>query len=406
MKHVFVTCLLACLTLPALAHEQTSDAETSGKGIRLNMALAISYAKSDTAWPTPRLSGLLGSGQTPEDRRQWALEHGTVSLDITPVSPVSLQLAWGWHDQDPAHVEAAWLHTNWQTHDASWQVGVGRKAIPMGPVLSQGGHLDRFAAMPLAKRVVLDDDWIDDGAALTWRNQADHEDGERVRVESLSVGVWQAQDFPGGEGAKVAPSLHVAMSLWSLRVDAFGISVHPTARGSYSQNERAAHTHDTPDCSRSLVGIFCFDGRSDVGGISVVWPSPLPHVRLQAGGLLRRDRGLLYSLNGQASYRGTTGGGWLDATWRFQPHWSIGTRLETVRGVQTIEGDGALLVATDAGLLSNQKHQRWSTNLLYQATPALQISAEAGQELHGDDQQTFALLRLVWTPTPFIDFRW
>lgn len=406
MKQTLVTYLLICLAWPALAHEQANDADTLGAGIRLNMALAMSYAKSDAAWPSPRLSGLLGSGQTPADRRQWALEHGTVGVDITPVRPLTLQLAWGWHDQDPVHVEAAWLQTTWPSHEATWQVGVGRKAIPMGPVLSQGGHLDRFAAMPLAKRVVLDDDWIDDGATLTWRKPTDHSQGQRFRFDALTLGMWQAQDFPGGTGAKIAPSLHVAMSLWSLHVDAFGISVRPTARGSYSQNDRAAHTHDTPDCSRSLVGIFCFDGRSEVGGISVVWPSALPNVQLQAGGLLRRDRGLLYSLNGQASYRGTTGGGWVDAIWRFQPHWSIGTRLETIRGVQTIEGDGALLVATDAGLLNNQKHQRWSTNLLYQATPSLLLSAEAGQERHGDGQQAFGLLRLVWTPDPFIDFRW
>jgi hypothetical protein len=327
-------------------------------------------------------------------------------LDVTPIEPLTLQLAWGWHDQDPAHVEAAWVHTRWQNHDATWLLGAGRKTLPMGPVLTQGGHLDRFAAMPLVKRVVLADDWIDDGAALTWQNQSAHVEDEQLRIESLTLGLWRAKDFPGGAGANVAPSVHVAMSLWSLRLDAFGISVRPTARGSYSQNERAAHTHETPDCSRSLVGIVCFDGRSDVGGVSVIWPSPLPHVQLQAAGLLRRDRGQLYSLNGKANYRGTTGGGWVDAVWAFYPGWSAGLRWDTVRGVQTLDGDGALLVATDAGLLNNQAHQRWSASLVYQATAALKFSAEAGQELHGNEQQPFALLRLLWTPEPLIDFRW
>jgi hypothetical protein len=400
--------LLACLASTVHAHEMDDAALPEGRGLRATTAVALSHARSDVAWPHARLDGVLSSGRTPNDRRGNALEHGVVAVAVKPIDALSAQVAWGWHDKDPAHLETAWVQGTWSTTDGDdrWLAGAGRRRLPTGPVIAQGGHFDRFASVPLAKRAVLDDDWIDDSAAVTWQNQRDHEAGAIARFESATLSLWQPRTFPGSRDTKAVPALHVGMRLWSLRLDAFGLSTQPRGRGAYVQNELAAHTHDTPDCNNSLVGIHCFDGRTDVAGLSASWVTPLPGLQLQAAGLLRRDRGELTSINGVAQYRGSTAGFWVDAAWQFLRRWSVAARWEGLRGRQTLTGDGATLVATDAGLLNNQRHQRLSTALTFAPVNALRISTEFGQELHGTERDPFALVRLVWTPDTLLDLSW
>lgn len=400
---------LACLAsaTSANAHEMDDATLPEGRGLRATAAVAVSHARSDVAWPHVRLDGVLTSGRTPSDRRNNALEHGVVAVAIKPLEALSAQVAWGWHDQDPAHLETAWVQGTWSPTEADrLLVGVGRRRLPAGPVVAQGGHFDRFASMPLAKRAVLDDDWIDDSVGVTWQNQRDHEAGAIVRFESATLSLWQAHSFPGSRETQAAPTLHAGIRLLSLRLDAFGLSIQPRGRGAYVQNELAAHTHETPDCRNSLVGIHCFDGRTEVAGLSASWATPLPGLQVQAAGLMRRDRGELTSINGVAQYQGSSAGFWVDAAWQFLPRWNVAARWEGLRGRQTLTGDGATLVATDAGLLNNQRHQRFSAALTFSPVPSLRVSTEFGQELHGTSRDPFALVRLVWAPDALLDLRW
>lgn len=407
MKHLPRLLLLACLASATHAHEMDDASLPEGRGLRASAAVAISHTRSETAWPHARLDGVLTAGRTPSDRRNNALEHAVLAVAIKPIDAVAAQVAWGWHDQDPAHLETAWVQGSWAPNDSDrWLLGAGRRRLPTGPVLAQGGHFDRFASVPLAKRAVLDDDWIDDSAALTWQNQRDDDVGQAIRFESATLSLWQAHAFPGSRDTPMAPTLHVGVLAWGVRLDAFGLSIQPKGRGATVQNEFAAHTHESPDCNGSLIGIHCFDGRTSVAGLSARWVTPVPGLQLQGAALIRRDSGELSSANGVTQYRGSTAGAWADAIWQVHPRWSFAARWEGVRGRQSVTGDGASLVTTDAGLLNNQRHQRIAANLTFSPWHTLRLSAECGQELHGNQRDPFALVRLVWTPEPFVDFRW
>ena len=110
---------LGLATTLAGAHEAGDLPIPESTGWQLSTALAVSHARSTAPWPARRLPGILGSGNAPVDRRGNALEHATVSGGIR-VSPTwSAAVVLGWHDNDPYHVEAAWLQGQawWRTQD-------------------------------------------------------------------------------------------------------------------------------------------------------------------------------------------------------------------------------------------------------------------------------------------------
>lgn len=388
----------------AQAHELGAKALPETTGLRLGGALALSQAQADEAWPALKLPGILSNGETPVDRRGGALEHATLDAGLRLGQHFGAVLAVGWHDSDPAHVEAAWLQGEWAAGQDQLLLGLGRNRLPMGRLLEGGGHFDRFATMPLAKRAVLGGDWIDDGISLRW--QRSHE-GFFEALETLDLGVWRARSFPGGAAGSVAPAAHARLVWGDLSLDGFAALLRPEMRGAHVQDSRAAHTHAQPDCSGSLSGIFCFDGRSEVLSGSLAWLLPTQaDLRLELAGLLRRDRGQLYSINGASDYRGTTGGGWLDLIWQVTPKAGLALRGETLRGVQTLEGSSALLLARDAGLLGSTRIWRAAATASYAPWPALRLSAEAGSDRQGSRSNTFTLLRLVWTPDEFWSRSW
>lgn len=390
-----VACLLAGCAGHAMAHESASRAIPEDTGVRMGAALALSQASADEAWPAMRLPGILGSGETPVDRRGSALEHATLDAGLRLNAWLGATVAWGWHDADPPHMEAAWLQGDHEWGDDSLQFGLGRNRLPMGAQIEGGGHFDRFAAMPLAKRAVLNGDWIDDGASLRW--QRDH-NARWSWLEAIDAGMWRARSFPGGPGAGAAPTIHAQLRFGPVQLDGFASTVRPTRRGAHLQNALATHTHSLPDCKGSLTGIFCFDGRSDVLGASAAWALPWRGLQLQTSGLLRRDRGLLYSANGEAQYRGTTAGSWSDLIWPINLQFTLALRTETLRGVQTLEGPSAAVMAIDAGLMGSTRLSRQAISLAYTPINTLRLSLEGGADKQGSTRNGFMAIRLVWTP--------
>ncbi|OYU27760.1 MAG: hypothetical protein CFE41_09625 [Burkholderiales bacterium PBB2] len=396
---------LSLLSAPLLqAHELGLKALPEQTGLRLGAALALSQARADTAWPMAKLPGILGNGETPVDRRDGALEHATVDAGLRLGEHVGALLALGWHDSDPVHVEAAWLQAEARRGDEQWLLGAGRNRLPQGRLIDGGGHFDRFASQPLAKRAVLGGDWIDDGISLRW--QRSHE-GRWAALETVDLGLWRARRFPGGSQGPAAAAAHARLAWGDVALDASAALLRPRGRGAYVQSSTAAHTHERPDCSGNLLGIHCFDGRSQVFSASLSWLLPTEaDLRLEAAGLLRRDRGQLYSINGDTDYQGSTGGGWLDLIWQIRPSTGLALRAETLRGVQTLESVNALAVARDAGLLGNSRIWRAAASLSHEPWPGLRLSLEAGRETLGSQHNNFSLLRLVWTPDALWSRSW
>lgn len=398
-RHVWLSLLIGVTSIHA--HEASRMPVPEEPGWQLGTSAVISHAWADSPWPTTRLPGILGAGSTPEDRRGVALEHATLAAGLRLSPQWSAALVAGWHDKDPAHVEMAWIQHDRLVGEAdAVEVGAGRRHLPMGSVLENGGHFDRFGAMPLAKRGVLDGDWIDDGVLLHW--QRDHE-GVLPWLEALDVGLWRGAAFPGGKSAAPAPALHARVVIGALTLDTVIASLRPSPRAARVQSNTAGHTHDRPSCDGSLVGVFCFDGRTDVVAGSLSWrlPGDWHRWQLEAAGLLRRDRGDLYSLNGDTTYSGTTGGYWADVNWRMNERFDLSARLEQLRTVQSITGRSALVVATDAGLTGSTRLQRQSIALGW--TPSwrdLKVSLEAGRDVVGSDAFPFQVVRLIWTPSP------
>jgi hypothetical protein len=389
----------------AMAHDPFELPVPEEPGVQLAAQLAISQAEGDRAWPRAHLPGVLGVGTVPTDRRGTALEHGTVSAGIRGHGGWRGAVAAGWHDTDPPHLEMAWVERVWTVqHDDTLELGLGRKAVPAGRVWTGAGHFDWFASMPLAKRAAFDGDWIDDGVNLRWvRDSATG--WPWLRQVDLDLGLWRGRVMPGGEGATPAPVLHVQAAWTGMTVDAFVTSVRPAPRGGHVLSATAGHTHSQPRCDGSLQGVFCFDGRSDVLGGSV--SAPLPgiwhHWRLEGAAVLRRERGQLYSLNGDTDYTGTTAGQWLDLRWQPNATWSVAARMEQLRAVQRITGRSAQVVATDAGLNGSTRLQRQALAVGWQSPDAQwQLRLELGQDVTGNRRDVFQALRLIWTPPAWI----
>jgi hypothetical protein len=407
MKRLIAAGALAWLATSLCAHETDQTLPVDG-GFRVGLAVALTLTQAEEAWPMPRLPGVLTSGQTPKDRRDLALEHGTLAVGIQSAPNGAWKhgaaLVLGWHDDDPYHVEEAWGQISYDMADEqTWRLRAGRQKVAMGAEIDAGGHFDRLAALPLAKRAVLDGDWIEDGLSLRWQAD-DHAISDRwwPRLEAGSLGLSRGHAFPGGQKGQGLPSAHVVLALGPGRISGFAASLRVKQRGGLSQNAQAAHTHAQPDCSGTLTGVFCFDGRSDVLGGSVSWPLPWAAWKVQSAGLVRRDRGSLYSANGEVAYKGTSGGTWSDLIWQPSPRLELIARGESVRGVNTLQGAGSALVARDAGLTGNTRLSRFAGAAAYRINAQVRLSLEAGAERQGELSNHFGALRLVWTPAPLI----
>jgi hypothetical protein len=396
--------LLACMhpVDPAWAHDPSDIPAPAEPGLQLSAQLAVGHAWADQSWPRRTLPGILGVGSVPTDRRGTALEHGTVSAGVSFAGPWRAAVAAGWHDQDPAHLELAWIDRSWPVlRDDSLQLGFGRRPVPTGSTWSRAGHFDRFASMPLAKRAVFDGDWIDDGVNLRWVH--DH-GGWWPWLQQMDVGLWRGVATPGGEGDELSPVVHIQAAWGPSTFDVFATRLQPAPRAGHVQSATAGHTHSRPRCDGSLQGVFCFDGQSDVvgGTFSTRLPGALRAWWIEGAAVLRREQGLLYSINGDTDYSGTTAGQWLDLRWQFQPNWSVAGRIEQLRAVQRISGRSAQVVASDAGITGATRLQRQALTLGWQSPDAQwRLSVELGQDVTGNQRDAFQSIRLIWAPPAF-----
>lgn len=402
--------LLAGASLAAQVHAHGTD-ETLGipadAGWRTGLAIAGTWLKAadDAALPAPALSGFLTTGDTPSDRTGFGLEHATLDLaGRVGLGPISMggAFAYGWHGKDGSHVENAWV-TLQARDDASVVFGGGRRRVPMGKPIDEGGNFDRFAQVPLAKRAMLNDDWVTDGALVSW--QRDHAPAWPW-LTRFEVGAWKGEAFPGGPGAPIAPSARIQLALGTWVLDVFATHLEPERRATRAQGTSTGHSHNQPDCSASLRFLSCFDGSVDLAAASGRWQTPLPDVSIVASALLRKERGDLYSENGDVRYDGQTWGGWLDAVWQISSQFDAAVRLESLHASHALNGPGTTLVARDANLLPYDAARRGELSVGWTPYPKLMLRVSLGQEQIASTDTRYGALRLIWTPDQLLGGPW
>ncbi|WP_245785303.1 hypothetical protein [Paracidovorax wautersii] len=394
-------CLAASASSPARAHEAGDAAIPAEPGLQVDAAAAVGYLHATRPVPAPRLTGVLGLGDTPADQRGWALEHATLGAGWRLAPQLGAALALGKHGGERAHVEAAWVEAR-PAADSTYALGAGRNRMPLGPVIDPAGHLDRYGQMPLVKRAAFNGDWIEDGVNWAWRP---HAEGAFAWLQAVDAGLWRARRFPGSEDAAWAPTVH-ARAGWQAwgdwEADAFYSRLKPRGRGAYVQRANSGHIHTAPQCSASLRDISCFDGTVDLMGASARWATPLRGLSLTAAGALRRERGSLYSQNGDTRYSGRTRGGWLEALWQPAAQWEAGVRQEWLRSSNSVAGPGAALVAADANLLPNDPSRRFTAMLGWRPRPGWLLALEAGRERIAGQGQNLVALRVLYVPGPLL----
>ena len=382
---------MACaLAAPAWAHDESRTVPEE-PGWRLGAALALANIHASQALPSQRMAGYLLRGDAGVDRRASSLEHGVLEAGWRLNSQWSAYAAAGKHDTDPAHTEAAWVRYESSPGDAQgYTLQVGRMRPQMGPVMTQAGHLDKFTLMPLARRVALDGDWMDDGLQLSARREW----GEWTGL--ADAGLWRGQNFPGSASGSFAPSLHLGLARGDWRGDVFAVAFSPDGRGALAQSSNGAHTHNAPDCSTLTTGVLCFAGQTHVMGSSLQWQSHQWPVSVQGAWWLRQDDGRLRSVNGLVQHEASYNGAWLQALWQPLVHWELGWRSERTQARMSLDGAGASLLAQEAGLLGSAPLRRDTAMLGWQLHPQATLSVEAGREQQGGTQVNFTALRMVW----------
>jgi hypothetical protein len=255
--------------------------------------------------------------------------------------------------------------------------------------MTQSGHLDKFALMPLARRVAFDGDWMDDGLQASVRHEWGGWTGH------ADAGLWRGQKFPGSTSSSTAPSLHLGLERGDWRGDVFAVAFAPDGRGALAQSSTGGHTHNAPDCSTLKTGMLCFAGQTNVAGSSLQWQSHEWPVTVQGAAWLRQDDGTLRSVNGHAQHQANYTGGWLQTLWQVRPNWELGLRSERIQTRLRLNGAGANLLAQEAALPGSASLSRTTGMLAWQLTPSALLSVETGREQQGGTQVNFTALRLV-----------
>lgn len=398
---------LAVSATAAMAHGEADDLLPPEPGFSWQAAAALTALDASADLPSRRLRGYVTQAGVGPDRQGLQLEHGTATLAARATPTWGGQVTLGKHGSEAAHVESAWVqwrHDN-DRGDTWWTVTAGRQSPAMGALMGQAGHLDRWASMPLAKQLVTEGDWLEEGVQWGWRHETSGS-GEPATQWALDAGLWRGRVFPAGQRGPVFPSLHAGWAQGPWQADGWLALLRPQDRGSLN-GTLADHTHAMPDCSRLSSAVTCFDGRSRLLGASLVWrghgtATALP-LTLAASGWLRDENGTLRSANGRVAYDGRTLGGWVQALWDWTPHWQTGVRLERAQARQDLQGTGARTLASDLGLLAYHPVARQAVVVSWQPHPQARISAELGREQGAHTATTarssarFVALRLVVT---------
>ena len=397
-----VAALAALCIGNARAHEPGADVLPDFPGWRLGGAAAVVLPRADARWPTASWRGVLGNGSAARDQLGGLrLEHGTLDLAARIDRRFGVNVAAGWHDRECVHTEAATVQgrTAWGKDDI--ELRLGRDTVRMGPVIDGAGHFDRFSQPPLAKRAVLNDQWIDDGLAVAWQRP----DADGLRT--LEAGLWRGRVFPGGPAGPAVPSLHLQAGWGPVDAHLTAARLQPEGRGAPAQSLGATgHVHGSLDCRASLQQRVCFDGTVDLLGGSVEWEPDLGDWTIALAGLMRRERGSLYAPRGDARLNSRVSGVWADFSWRPAARWTLASRLERLVPSHRLAGVGTVLLSDAAGLPGAGPVERVTAAVLYQPHAQVTLALECGRERSAAGQVTHVALRAIWRNPNWLGGSW
>lgn len=385
-------CAAALAGSLAQAHEPGAQALPDTPGWQAGAALSAVLPKADEPWPVAAWPGVLVNGSAARDQRGGLrLEHATLDMAARLNRHLGAQWSLGWHDRDAAHIEAAQLQADMPWRDGHLVARLGRDTVRMGAVIDGAGHFDRFSQPPLAKRAVLNDQWIDDGLAVAWRRT------EADGLRGIEAGLWRGRVFPGGAAGPAVPSMHLHAGWGHLDAHLTAAHFEPEGRGAAARSlGSTGHVHGALDCRSSLQQRVCVDGRVDVLGASLQWAPDGEVWSVAVAGLLRHERGSIYSTSGDALYRAHIQGVWADLAWRPAARWTLATRLERLVPSNRLEGTGTALLAREAGLDGGRAVERLGVATLFELRPDLQLALEAGHERSGAGRVSHMALRALW----------
>lgn len=381
-----------CLSATVWAHGEADDVLPAEAGVSVDAAIALRTLRADQPLPSEPLNGYLLLGDAGHDLRKEPLEHAALGLSARFNDTWGAHLAVGRHASDDVHVEAAWLQARYDGDAAVWLFTLGRQRPTLGPVLGAADQLDRFGTVPLAQRMAVNGDWVDDGAQLSWRAE------RGARQWRADLGLWRGQAFPGAQDGAVVPGLHLGLDQGPWSIDGLWAQFRPDGRGSAVQPMQG-HRHTAPVCDSALRAVVCFGGRSDVLATSVRWQGAQSvqawPITLSAAGWIRRETGALESVNGLVDYRGRSAGGWLEALWQIHPRWELGWRGERLMGNHAIDGAGASLIMAETRLNAYRSATRQTLMLGTRASEQVDVRLEAGRESGAGVSVNFAALRVL-----------
>ena len=394
MAAVLAALCVGALALRVQAHELDADPLPDAPGWRLGGDAALVLPRADARWPSASWPGVLTNGSAPRDERGGLRqEHATLDLAARLGAHLGAHVAAGWHDRDGVHTEAATLQGRFRHDGDDIALQLGRDIVRLGAVIDTAGHFDRFSEVPLAKRAVLNGEWIDDGLALAWRRS----DADGLRA--VETGLWRGRVFPGGPAGPLVPSLHLHAGWGHLDAHLSAAHFEPEARGAAAQSAGAAgtvgHVHGSLDCRASLQQRVCFDGTSDVLGASLQWEPAASDWSFAFAGLLRRERGVLYSTSGSADWRERIAGAWADAVWQAAPRWTLAARVERLVPSNRLEGTGTALLAQEAGLVDGGAVERVTLAALYVPHEFVTLALEGGHERYAGGRVSHVALRAI-----------
>ena len=399
---LFVAALSVLSTSAVRAHEPGADALPDAPGWQAGAALALVAPKADERWPAATWPGVLINGSAPRDQRGGLRpEHGTLKLAARFDKRFGVQLAAGWHDRERVHTEAANVQARFDLAGDDIEMRLGRDTVRMGAVVDAAGHFDRFSQPPLAKRAVLNDQWIDDGVVLAWRRP----DSDGLRA--MEAGLWRGQAFPGGPAGPAVPSLHVHAGWGHLDAHLAVAHFQPEARGAAAQSlGTTGHVHGSLDCRASLQQRVCFDGTVDVVGSSVQWEPAQGDWSVALAGMWRHDQGSLYGTSGDARLDSRIAGAWADVAWRPASRWTLAARLERLVPDNRLEGIGTVLLSDAAGLSGGGPVERVTAAALFQPYDQVTLSIEGGHERWVGGRVSHVALRALWRNPRWLGGSW
>lgn len=336
---------LAALSVAAQAAPQNSgNAFNPGIGLVLNGV----WASYPTAAGQRQIPGfLLGDGTGVGAPSQQGFSLGESELDLssnfdnlfTGFAAISFHED---HGDDSVEVELAYLQTI--AMPAGFQVTAGKFFSDFGYQNSRHAHVWDFVDQPLVYEAMLNNQYSDPGAQVTWLAPTD-------TYLLFGAEAFSGDSFPAGNAAH---SGNGANTVFMKASDDVGDSSTWFAGLSYMSARSADRASLDPGTEFSDQGVMdapFFSGTSNILGADFVWKWS-PHGNFyetnfvfQTEYLHRNESGTVSDSAcpvglacGGSAYQGTAEGWYVQGAYQWRPQWRVGLRYDRMSSDNTVTG--------------------------------------------------------------------